>query len=203
MAKKTKPVQTAKKTVPKEGQKQPFNYLALFFYFVAPLIFVSLPRNKTWLNDRLMTYYREIPVQQDSLRLDFRNAQRHGPAFTVFDFACKNIPKGSRFLMPPQTYFLKNLYDKQASAQLQDPLNFLGETSIFSFHCMDLIPITLQMDEQTVRSAQYTVLLSPQKTLQLVKIENDTIYKQIRQIFDLPLDIITDRQKAIDFINAQ
>lgn len=203
MAKKNKPVQKAKKAVPKAEPKQPFNYLALLFYFIAPLIFVNLPKNKTWLNERLMVYYREIPAQQDSLRLDFRNAQRHGPAFTVFDFACKNVPKGSRFLMPPQTYFLKNLYDKQGSAQLQDPLNFLGEPSIFSFHCMDLIPVTLQMDEQTVRSAQYTVLLTPQKTLQLVRIENDTVYKQIRQIFDLPLGNITDRQKAIDFINSQ
>lgn len=203
MAKKNKSVQAAKKAMPTERTKQNFNYLALLFYFIAPLIFISLPKNKIWLNQRLMTYYMELPSQQDSLRIDFRNTQRHGPAFNVFDFACKNIPKGSRFLIPPQTYFLKNLYDKKSSAQLQDPLNFLGETSIFSFHCMDLIPITLQMDEHAVRSAQYTILLSPQKTLQIVKIENDTIYKQIRQIFNLPLDLITDRQKAIDFINSQ
>ena len=203
MAKKIKDGPIAKKNISKKPPGSSFNFLALLFYLVTPIVFFSLPKNKTWLKDKVITYYQEIPAQQDSLRLDFRSAQRHGPAFTVFDFACKNAPKGARFLMPPQTYFLKNLFDKNSSAGLQDPLNFLGETSVFSFHCMDLVPITLTMDEQTIRSAEYTVLLSSQKTLQLIKIENDTVYRQIRQIFDLPLDLITDRQKAIDFINAQ
>ena len=203
MAKKTKDGPIAKKNIARKPPETSFNFIAVLFYLVTPIVFFSLPKNKIWLKDKVITYYQEIPTQQDSLRLDFRRAQRHGPAFTVFDFACKNAPKGARFLMPPQTYFLKNLFDKNSSAGLQDPLNFLGETAVFSFHCMDLVPITLTMDEQTIRSAEYTVLLSPQKTLQLIKIENATVYRQIRQIFDLPLDLITDRQKAIDFINAQ
>lgn len=203
MSKKSKAAQTTKKTLPKETPKASFNLLAVLLYFVAPIIFFNLPQNKLWLKDKVFNYYREIGVQSDSLSLDYRSAQRHGPAFSVFDFACKNVPKGARFLMPPQTYFLKNLYDKNNLSAVQDPLNFLGETSVFSFHCMDLIPVTLKMDEQTIRSAEYTVLLSPQKTLQLIKIENDTVYKQIRRIFDLPLDLITEQQAAIDFINSQ
>jgi len=203
MAKKAKSRPETKKNPAKTKEGPGINYLAILVYLIAPLIFFNLPKNKAWLKDRIGTYYKNISVESDSLSINFRNAQRQGPAYSVFDFACKNVPKGSRFLMPPQTYYLKMLYDKNNPNQVADLFNFLAEPNLFSYHCMHLVPITLSMDEKTIRSAQYTVFLTPQKSLQIVKIENDETYALVRKTFDLPLQIITDRQIAIDFLNSQ
>jgi hypothetical protein len=206
MAKKIKarPTPTSGKTPNKPiPPGQPSNLIGWVFYFLAPLIFISLPQNKAWLQQRVLPYFREIPEQRAKLDTLTRSMERHGQVFNIFDFVCKNVPKGSRFLLPPQTYYLKSIYDKNNPNAVNELYNYLAESNIFSYHCMDVRPITLGMPEDTIKTAQYTVFITPEKQIALVEIKDENIYQEVRKAFGKPSPMMTDRNQVIQYITSQ
>lgn len=178
-------------------------WLIAILYAFLPLFFLSMESNKTWFTQRIIPYWKEIPNQYKNLDIQQRNAQRHGPAFAVFDFLCKNIPKGSRVLLPPQTYYIKTFYSKDNPNQITEVFHYLAETNIFSFHCMDLIPIKLSYSEEEIKKVEYTFVFTPDKQMQIVKIDDENTLNMVKNEFNLPLTYISNPQEAYQFLLTQ
>jgi hypothetical protein len=178
-------------------------FFVILLYFAAVLTFILLPLNKNWFEQRIFPYLEAIPKQYKSLDLNARKKERHGAVYSIFNYVCSAVPKGSYFLLPPQTYYLKSFYSKNQPDQIRELFQYQGTPNIFNFHCMDLIPVTLGMDEEKIMKAQYTFLFTKERQIQIVELRDQVTWDFIRREFDIPLNRITNRQEAYEFLLTQ
>jgi hypothetical protein len=72
--------------------------------------FFLLPPNKTWIEKRIFSYWRDFNKQRNNPNIEYRKAQRHGLSYTFSKQIADSFPskRDVLVLVPPLAYFKAN-----------------------------------------------------------------------------------------------
>ena len=159
--------------------------ISLFvFSILLPVLFFNLPLNKQWMNARPVKYFGDMQKQIQNMDIEKRKSERHGITYAIAKHLCDNIPEDSWVLMPPQAYYLNQIYDYKKLEEVRETYQFISRPKIFNFHCPQLNVVTMEMNDEVIKKAEYTISMSSANRIQIIKIDNESTLEYHKNIFD-------------------
>ena len=203
MAKKR--IKIVKRKSPAKSKKKSPSFLApilkILLAIIVPVVIFSMPSNWQWIQARAIPYYKDMKRQSSNMDLDSRKRERHGVTFQIADYVCKNVPKDSWFLMPPQAFYLDRIYASGNATNVQEIYRYISHINIFAFHCMDLKLLDMTMNREELSKAQYTLDVKPNGSMSIVPISSPQVLEEVLQRFSYEYEMAMSPSAAVTIVN--
>lgn len=167
---------------------------------ILPIIFFMLPATSNWLNSRPLQYIKAFDTQKERMDITLRKRERHGTTFMIADYVCNNIPKGSWFLMPPQPYYIDQVYDYKNPSNIRETYHHISLLKVFNFHCQDVNLLTMEMDDSEISKAEYTISLNRKGNIGVVKIDSPQRLEMVKKSFTYDVEHVTNAKGVLKIL---
>gem|GEM_PF-6746519 len=139
--------------------------------------FAELPRNKMWVEGRIIPYIKMIPTEWEMRDVETRKRYRYGYEYNIKTFLEQHLDSTSVFLIPPQTYMVSKMFTNR-----NQETHLWVYPSLLYYHNLYLKTADMGSTEEELAKATHTFLVGPDGNLSLLEL-NDANRKQVTDEF--------------------
>ena len=187
-----------KKLNSKKGKAKYTSRLLLFIISaILTYLLLTLPKNKAWVQGRMIPYGKAISAQSKHLsNLERRKMERWGFGYHMCNFIDKNTDSSSVFLIPPAAYLIKNAWNPK---QAPDHLWLYPSLLYYHIEGLKMVDMTDSIDKKS--TATHTLWVN-EGNIMLLNITNEAMLNNVLTEFDkYPVKTFWGIQEALKWRN--
>lgn len=153
-------------------------FIMHFVTIVSIVLFVNLPLNKRWLNERVSQYLKVIPEQMNNLDVATRKKNKYGFEYTITNYLKKNLTPKDTLLVPPQPYLISKSFNKIKSN------HFWVMPRVFYYHSNGIMNVEMKNADSIIARVTHAMYVDENSQIKMMKIKNEQTLNRLTSMFD-------------------